>query len=283
MEQKKILWVFSILIAFLLIVFAVAWFFYSPQRSNNNTTVTNLEEKNTNEPALAKIDADSWAKNTDSIPKPSEEAPTTVKIDNNVTLVSGSDSNIDVKSLLDNEKKVEGTLPASISNTIIATLDEKEGLSDNKTSEQETNLGESDEKKRVKDNTTSNMKVTRPKNTSVAKRNPNKLASISKSTKSGKKREIQSTGKKVEAPKPSKLFWVQTASLTSRLYAEEARKRLQDKNLNAEIFTKETIQGLTHRVRVGPFANKTEATYWLASIKKIDGFESSFISEERFN
>ena len=82
---------------------------------------------------------------------------------------------------------------------------------------------------------------------------------------------------------PQKVYWVQTASLTSRLYAEEARKRLQEKNFKAEIFTKDTAQGLVHRVRVGPFENKTEANYWLSSIKKLDGFEDSFVSEEKVN
>ena len=51
--------------------------------------------------------------------------------------------------------------------------------------------------------------------------------------------------------------------------------------MKVEIFTKETVNGLTHRVRVGPFSNNTEAKYWLNSIKKIEGFENSYVTEEK--
>ncbi|MCL6380061.1 SPOR domain-containing protein, partial [Pectobacterium brasiliense] len=79
----------------------------------------------------------------------------------------------------------------------------------------------------------------------------------------------------------STLYWVQTASLTSRLNAEAARDTLTSKHMKAEIFTKETATGLTHRVRVGPFKNKTEAEYWLKKIKEIKGFEGSYVTQDR--
>ena len=77
------------------------------------------------------------------------------------------------------------------------------------------------------------------------------------------------------------MYWVQTASLSSKLNAEKAREKLVSRHMNVEIFTKETTAGLTHRVRVGPFKNNTEAEYWLKNIKEIRGFESSYISQER--
>ncbi|WP_253679181.1 SPOR domain-containing protein [Treponema sp. OMZ 788] len=69
--------------------------------------------------------------------------------------------------------------------------------------------------------------------------------------------------------------------MTSRLNAEAARDKLTAKHMKAEIFTKETATGLTHRVRVGPFKNKTEAEYWLKKIKEIKGFEGSYVTQDR--
>lgn len=281
MEQKKILWIVSILMAFLLIVFAVAWFFYSPARRKNNTTVTKLEETQNSLPALAKVDSDAWAKNEDVVPKPDAENPPAVRIDNKVTVVTASEDAIDVKSLVNDEKKVEGDLPASISNNFIAEVSTNEN--------KKTDTVENVEAKNTenKNSYTTSKVQTKVENNKELKNS--KTVTKSKSTSATKATTKSISEKKPKTKKPvtkketTRVYWVQTASLTSRLYAEEARKSLQDKNLKAEIFTKETLQGLTHRVRVGPFANKTEANYWLGSIKKISGFEDSFVSEEKVN
>lgn len=286
MEQKKILWIFSILIAFLLIVFAIAWYFYSPSRKKNNTTVTNLDETQTTLPALAKVDADAWAKNNENVPKPNEDNPPTVQIENSVTVVTGNPENgIDVNSLVDNNKTVEGTLPASLSNTVIANVSNTEPDTQKTDSAQQENAtahtasSGAHAAKSGATTTASETKKTKTEDTGSA-------ASVNSNTTkktTNKKTSSQKPALKSNKAKMTELYWVQTASLSSRLYAEEARKQLQEKNFNAEIFTKETLQGLTHRVRVGPFENKTEASYWLARIKKIEGFEDSFVSEEKIN
>ncbi|MEL3908014.1 MAG: SPOR domain-containing protein [Treponemataceae bacterium] len=258
MEQKKILWIFSILTAFLLIVFAVAWYFYSDKRKQNSATITKLEETQIAKPALASVDADAWAKNSESVPKPDENNPPTINIDNRVTVVNGdNEKDLDVTGLVENDKKVEGELPASISNTLVTKVVNKE----------------SPEKNTKTQAPVSTVSMQKKKKTSVKVTKPKAKTTVSKTT--------QKTSTKSSSSRTT--FWVQTAALSSRLYAEEARARLQEKNFQAEIFTKNTSSGLVHRVRVGPFENMTEAKYWLSSVKKLEGFENSFVSEERSN
>ncbi|MBQ7613103.1 MAG: SPOR domain-containing protein [Spirochaetaceae bacterium] len=262
MEQKKILWIFSILMAFLVVVFGLAWYFYHPSRHENSAKITKLEEEFPSRPNLASIDADAWAKREVEVPTPQGTIPASVTIDNNVTIVTGeNEKNVDVTSLLDNTEKVEGELPASISNTITAHVTQQNKSQDTVTSASE--------------NSKSEKETTGSKTSTEAKSSQTKKETVTNTPKTTTK----ATTEKVSTPQT--VYWVQTASLTSRIYAEEARNRLQEKNLKAEIFTKETVQGLVHRVRVGPFENKTEATYWLSTIKKIDGFEGSFVSEEK--
>lgn len=282
MEQKKILWIFSILIAFLVVVFAAAWFFYSPSSRMNNTTITNLDQTDEKVPALAKVDADAWAAKQADVPSPSEATPPTVQIQNKVTVVTDSDDGISVKSLVDDEKTVEGKLPASISNEVVANISNGES----ETAERkESEAGKLDVEGSTTPKTTKptiaepkpSKKKTVPARTSAT---PAKKVTASK-TAAKSSGTVKKPATKTAESKSSSIFWVQTASLSSRIYAEEARKRLQDKNLTAQIFTKETVSGLTHRVRVGPFANRTEAEYWLKVVRQMEDFESSFVLEEK--
>ena len=188
-----------------------------------------------------------------------------VNIDNNVTVVNAG-RELDVSGLVADNKKVEGTLPASISNELSVTV--KPASSDVEKEKPEVS------KKTETQPAEAAKKVTASTNSNASKNSAAKTTASAKSSKAAKT---------ASASTPQKVYWVQTASLTSRLYAEEARKRLQEKNFKAEIFTKDTVQGLVHRVRVGPFENKTEANYWLSGIKKIEGFEESFVSEEKVN
>lgn len=275
MEQKKILWIFSILTAFLVIVFAICWYFYSPARKQNNTTVTNLTTQQPEGTALAGMDADAWAKNSGNVPTPTSDSPTNITIDNKVTLVTGTDEkNLDVTSLVSDNQKVEGELPKSISNEIIATVNSKD---DSKTADKaDTKVQETEKPKVAAKDTKPAAKTTPKEKTTVKPKTTAKTTTTAKKTTAAKPKTVASAAKS-----PTKVYWVQTASLVSRLYAEEARKKLQDKNMHAEIFTKDTAQGLVHRVRVGPFDNKTEANYWLASIKAMEGFEESYVIEEK--
>ncbi len=264
MEQKKILWVILTITAFVVVVFGIALLLYSPSR-NNEQPVNRLTDDTSSIPNQASIDPDAWVRDSDSIPNP-ENGNTPVNINNNVTIVTGGDESVglDISGLDDSSPKTDGSLPDELAAEIIPT--------ENK--EKET------EKKAENDKAEKSKEAKAPvADSGVKKIVAKKTVKKPVARKNVPKAKVVSGEKSV----PRDIFWVQTASLTSRIYAEDARKVLQDQNMKAEIFTKQTIAGLVHRVRVGPFSNKTEAEYWLKNIKKIEGFEDSFVSKEHIN
>ncbi len=74
-------------------------------------------------------------------------------------------------------------------------------------------------------------------------------------------------------------YWIQTGSFSGKLNAEKARDTLKARYLNAEIFTKAVSGSTAYRVRVGPYAKKSEADYWLSVVREIAGFSDSYVSE----
>jgi DedD protein len=74
-------------------------------------------------------------------------------------------------------------------------------------------------------------------------------------------------------------YWVQTGAFTTKIYAEGAKESLASKGITSIIDNRD-INGKTwYRVRVGPYTSETEAKYWLALVKSIDGFADSQIRQ----
>ncbi|MDR0456791.1 MAG: SPOR domain-containing protein [Treponema sp.] len=72
-------------------------------------------------------------------------------------------------------------------------------------------------------------------------------------------------------------YWVQTGAFSTKIRAEGARESLASRGI-ASIIDNRDIDGKTwYRVRVGPYISETEANYWLALVKTIDGFSESQI------
>jgi len=72
-------------------------------------------------------------------------------------------------------------------------------------------------------------------------------------------------------------YWVQTGAFSTKIRAEGAKETLASKGI-ASIIDNRDIDGKTwYRVRVGPYISETEANYWLALVKSIDGFAESQI------
>ena len=70
-------------------------------------------------------------------------------------------------------------------------------------------------------------------------------------------------------------YWVQTGAFSTKIRAEGAKDSLASKGI-ASIIDNRDIDGKTwYRVRVGPYMSETEANYWLALVKSIDGFADS--------
>ncbi len=73
-------------------------------------------------------------------------------------------------------------------------------------------------------------------------------------------------------------YWVQTGSFSSKARAENARTALSSKGISSVLEVKALQDKTYYRVRVGPYASKNEADYWLSLIKSIDGFGESYVS-----
>jgi DedD protein len=87
---------------------------------------------------------------------------------------------------------------------------------------------------------------------------------------------------KVVAKKPAadakhSNYWVQTGAFSTKIRAEGAKESLASRGITSIIDNRD-IDGKTwYRVRVGPYTSETEANYWLALVKSIDGFGESQI------
>jgi len=70
-------------------------------------------------------------------------------------------------------------------------------------------------------------------------------------------------------------FWVQTGAFSSNARAESVKESLESKGI-VSIIENRNVDGRTlYRVRVGPYLSETEANYWLALVRSIDGFADS--------
>jgi DedD protein len=70
-------------------------------------------------------------------------------------------------------------------------------------------------------------------------------------------------------------YWVQTGAFSTKVRAEGAKDFLSSKGI-ASIIDNRDIDGKTwYRVRVGPYMSESEANYWLALVKAIEGFGES--------
>jgi DedD protein len=72
-------------------------------------------------------------------------------------------------------------------------------------------------------------------------------------------------------------YWVQIGAFSAKVRAEGVKETLASKGITT-IIDDRSVEGTTlYRVRVGPYTSETEAGYWLALVKSIDGFSDSQI------
>jgi DedD protein len=80
------------------------------------------------------------------------------------------------------------------------------------------------------------------------------------------------------APKKSD-YWVQTGAFSTLVRAEGVKENLSSKGITS-IIENRVVDGKTwYRVRVGPYTSETEANYWLALVRSIDGFADSQVRQ----
>ncbi|MGP1430727.1 MAG: SPOR domain-containing protein [Treponema sp.] len=266
MEQKKILWVILSVSLFVLIIFGIALFLYSPSRNSVTAQLggETIPYESTATPAPG-YDPDLWARDPEKVAGLDTAAPAAsgniINLNNlNIISTDGQSRNLDVSDLTAQVGESEAAgLPKELAEQI--------GI--------ETEPEVQVEQPAVK-------KETAPRKSQAAVQAQARITIETKAPAAAAKPKAQTPAKrKASVSAVQTFYWVQAASLANRINAERARDKLAAQHMKVEIFTKETKTGLTHRVRVGPFNNSTEANYWLNTIKKIEGFENSYVSEEK--
>ncbi|MCL2128443.1 MAG: SPOR domain-containing protein, partial [Treponema sp.] len=82
-----------------------------------------------------------------------------------------------------------------------------------------------------------------------------------------------------EPPKTVNNYWVQTGAFSTKIRAEGAKESLASKGITSIIENRDIDGRTLYRVRVGPYVSETEANYWLALVKSIDGFGDSQVRQ----
>jgi len=299
MEQKKILWIVLAIAAFLMIIFGFAAILYYPTRSTGPALRAASEipspQKETAIQASSGqpgIDPDSWVRTPGATPGLDSSLVTTPN-NINLTIVNGDTSGtrygtLDVSGLtqgnrqsaqseLAGQPEIVGSAGTSLALSN-GTPIVQPATSADQTQQIRTNTdGQSSGSNTLRQTEASGSAGTAQKADQPVKEKQTvvKEPQTKKTEKSPAAAQVQ---KKTTAKVVTE-YWIQTGSFTGKLNAEKARDRLNARYLKAEIFTKEVSGSTTYRVRVGPYPTKTEADYWLGTIKEVPEFSGSYISE----
>ncbi|MDC7126451.1 MAG: SPOR domain-containing protein [Spirochaetales bacterium] len=74
-------------------------------------------------------------------------------------------------------------------------------------------------------------------------------------------------------------YWIQAGSFSTLSKATEVKNKLGENGASSTISTVQVNGKNYYRVRLGPYAGRQEADKFLVWIKKINGFEKSYVSE----
>lgn len=274
MEQKRTLWIVAAVGVFLLVVLGAALILYTPQ--SKQATIANSRVTNNS------TASNGWISLAPSAPLQTSTNPDE-KVDEESSVLSDKEIPNPAKTELRTE---EVNIYAENANV----YSEKTDL--NKLGENATVKAETSEKpttivltepEKTAEAKTSKTEVSKPRS-NVAVKN-----SVSEKQKAPAKPEHKNTAKtakteqnKSVSAKPSVKepeivqYWVQVTALTSRKSADEARNKLGENQITADVFTyTDNKKQLFYRVRVGPYTTKSEAEYWRTKISKIDSFQNS--------
>lgn len=282
MEQKKILWVVVAISVFFLIIFGFALILYSPSKQSptlsqapktiSSYTNKSLESEftNANQSKISQDLKDQFDRNT---------APTSASSNINFTFVAGEThpntyGTVDVSELTTGNAEARTTMQIESSNKQDSTLNPTLALANGEpvADSKQTQSSEKTKQTTIKTPTSNTAASSNSKTATTA----TSKATSTKTTQTTPK--TTSNTKKAE-PQTTTEYWIQTGSFAGKINAEKARDSLTARYLKAEIFTKDVNSTTTYRVRVGPYTSKSEAEYWLGTIKEIGDFSSSYISE----
>ena len=274
MEQKRTLWIVAAVGVFLLVVLGAALILYTPQSKQAtiaNSRVTNSSTASNGWISLApsaplqtstnpdeKVDEESSVLSDKEIPNPAKTELRTEEVN-----IYAENANVYSEKTELNKLGENATVKAETSEkptTIVLTEPEK--TAEAKTSKPEVSKPRSNVA--VKNSVSEKQKApARPEHKNTAK--------------TAKTEQNKSVSAKPSVKEPEIVqYWVQVSALTSRKSADEARNKLGENQINADVFTyTDNKKQLFYRVRVGPYTTKSEAEYWRTKISKIDSFQNS--------
>lgn len=269
MEQKRVLWIVAAVGLFLLVSIGTALIVYRP--TQNQTPVLNSQLSSatwTRESSATAGTAQPAApaqpvQDSTSAPAAADTA-TPAQVTNltvisaNTNVISDGTRTIDLNTLAKNAQPAETdaapAVPATSAQPVTALASAEITVKTVTTPAASATATAT---------TTSSTSNTTPATASAA-------PAASKSTKAA------SSSVKTASAKIPDQFWVQAASFTKKVNAEEARDALAAEKIPGEVFTWKDANGVVYyRLRVGPYTTKSEADYWLSRIKEIGAFSST--------
>lgn len=274
MEQKRTLWIVAAVGVFLLVVLGAALILYTPQskqatiansRVTNNSTASNgwislapSAPLQTSTNPDEKVDEESSVLSDKEIPNPAKTELRTEEVN-----IYAENANVYSEKTELNKLGENATVKAETSEkptTIVLTEPEK--TAEAKTSKPEVSKPRS------------NVAV---KNSVSEKQKAPAKTEHKNTVKAAKTEQNKSVSAKPSVKEPEIVqYWVQVSALTSRKSADEARNKLGENQITADVFTyTDNKKRLFYRVRVGPYTTKSEAEYWRTKISKIDSFQNS--------
>lgn len=274
MEQKRTLWIVAAVGVFLLVVLGAALILYTPQSKQAtiaNSRVTNSSTASNGWISLApsaplqtstnpdeKVDEESSVLSDKEIPNPAKTELRTEEVN-----IYAENANVYSEKTELNKLGENATVKAETSEkptTIVLTEPEK-------TAEAKTSKPEGSKPR-------SNVAV---KNSVSEKQKAPAKPEHKNTVKAAKTEQNKSVSAKPSVKEPEIVqYWVQVTALTSRKSADEARNKLGENQITADVFTyTDNKKQLFYRVRVGPYTTKSEAEYWRTKISKIDSFQNS--------
>lgn len=274
MEQKRTLWIVAAVGVFLLVVLGAALILYTPQ--SKQATIANSRVTNS-----------STASNGWISLAPSAPLQTSTNTDEKADEESSVLSDKEIPNPAKTELRTEEVNIYAENANVYSEKTELNKLGENATVKAETSEKPTTivltEPEKTAEAKTSKPEVSKPRS-NVAVKN-----SVSEKQKAPAKPEHKNTAKtakteqnKSVSAKPSVKepeivqYWVQVTALTSRKSADEARNKLGENQITADVFTyTDNKKQLFYRVRVGPYTTKSEAEYWRTKISKIDSFQNS--------
>lgn len=269
MEQKRVLWIVAAVGLFLLVTIGTALIIYRP--SQNKTPVLNPQlsssawTRETPAPAAVQNAAPAQpaqpaepAQPAAAVPAGEAQITNLTVISANTNVISDGTKTIDLNALTKNSQPetqapaeavpatpVQPVAAVASAEITVNTVTTPAAVATATVQQTTTTTQEAPVEKTV---TSTPAKTTKPAASSV---------------------------KTVTAKVPDQ-FWVQAASFTKKVNAEEARDALAAEKIPGEVFTWKDANGVVYyRLRVGPYTTKSEAEYWLSRIKEIGAFAST--------